>query len=170
MRWMDKVQGKFESPEGCSRDQIHAKRRGDAIHYILSLIEFLPQDYEAFLNESVHRAAVRFGLRALEEEIRTIMARFFSHSPFRRFFLPEEDCVVYREKELVDARGDAYKPDRIVVRNDSVDVIDFKTGETRSIDHVEQIRNYGRLLERIHAGKEVRKYLFYMDEDKLETV
>jgi ATP-dependent helicase/nuclease subunit A len=170
LRWMDKVQGKFESPEGCSRNQIHAKRRGDAIHYVLSLIEFLPQDYEAFLNEPVRRAAARFGLHDQEEEIRTIMARFFAHAPFRRFFLPERDCVVYREKELVDAKGDAYKPDRIVVHNDSVDVIDFKTGETRSTDHVDQIKNYGRLLERVHEGKEVRKYLIYMDEDKLETV
>jgi ATP-dependent helicase/nuclease subunit A len=170
LQWMDKVHGKFESPEGCSKEQVHAKKRGDAIHYILSLIGFLPEDYHALLNESVHRAAARFGLQAQEEELRTIMIRFFSHAPFRNFFLPEEGSAIYREKELVDPRGDAYKPDRIIVRNDFVDVIDFKTGETRSPDHVEQISNYGRLLEMIHKDRPVRKHLLYMDENRLETI
>jgi len=170
LRWMAKVHGKFEPPESCSKEQIHAKKRGDAIHYILSLIEFLPEDYEAFLAESVPRAAARFGLRTEEAELKAIMVRFLSQASFGRFFLPGEGAVVYRERELTDSRGDAYKPDRIIVRNDSIDVIDFKTGETRSPDHVEQITNYGRLLEAIHEGRAVRKHLVYMDENRLETL
>ena len=170
LRWMAKVHGKFEPPENCSKEQIHAKKRGDAIHYILSLIEFLPEDYEAFLNDSARLAAARFGLRSEEEELRAIMVRFFSHTLFRKFFLPVEGSVVYREKELVDSRGDAYKPDRIIIRDDSIDVIDFKTGESRSPDHLEQISNYGRLLEGIHEGRVIRKHLIYMDESRLETL
>jgi ATP-dependent exoDNAse (exonuclease V) beta subunit len=171
LRWMDKVHGKFEPPEDCSREQAQAKKRGDAIHYILSLIGFLPDDYESLLNKSVSQAAARFGLRAEEGELRGIIARFFSSASFRKFFPSDEDgSVIYTEKEIVDGRGDVYKPDRIIVRYDFIDVIDFKTGETKSEDHVEQIRNYGRILEQLHPSMEVRKYLLYVDENRLETV
>ena len=170
LRWMSKVHGKFESPEGCSKEQIRAKKRGDAIHYILSLIEFLPADYRPLLNEAARRAAARFGLLSEEKELEAVMVRFFSHAPFRKFFAPEEGSTIYREKELVDSKGDAYKPDRIIVHKDFIEVIDFKTGETRSPDHVEQVNNYGRLLERIHEGREVRKYLLYMDENRLDAL
>ncbi|HEY3275240.1 MAG TPA: UvrD-helicase domain-containing protein [Syntrophorhabdaceae bacterium] len=171
IRWMEKVRAKFEPPEGCSRDQVRAKRKGDVIHYILSLITFLPPEADAFLVDACRRGAMRFGLNEHEEEIRRFITRFFRHEPFRRFFLPgEEETLVYTEKELTDRRGDAYKADRIMICGGFVDVIDFKTGETRSAAHRSQIANYGRLLQEIHPEKTVRKYLLYIDENKVEAL
>ena len=168
LRWMEKVRGKFESPEGCSREQVFAKKKGDVIHYILSQVGSLPPEADYY--GLVHRGVMRFGLMDREAEIHGSIARFFAYEPFRRFFLPKAGALIYTEKELVDARGNAYKADRIIVGADEVDVIDFKTGETRSPAHVEQIMNYGRLLEEIHSGVEVRKHLLYIDEKRVESI
>jgi ATP-dependent helicase/nuclease subunit A len=170
LKWMDKVRAKFEPPERCSREQARAKKKGDVIHYILSLITFLPPDYEALLAAVTHRGAVRFGLAAHEEEIRNIITRFFAYEPFRRFFLASEGSLVYTEKELTDRKGDAYKADRIIIHEGRVDVVDFKTGETRSPGHRDQIRNYARLLGEIHKGKPVIAHLLYIDEHTVETL
>jgi hypothetical protein len=168
---MEKVGAKFEPPEGCSRDMVRAKRKGDVIHYILSLITFLPGDSTDFLADLCRRGAARFGLASQAEEVQRVLTRFMGHEPFKRFFLPaEEETLVYTEKELTDTKGDAYKADRIVIHGLYVDVIDFKTGETRSAAHRSQIANYGRLLHEIHPEKTVRKYLLYIDENRVETL
>ena len=99
-------------------------------------------------------------LRAGRPRLRPSSAGYFAHGPFRRFFLQREGAEVYPEKEIVDERGNAYKADRIIIGDDGVDVIDFKTGETRSSAHVEQISNYGRLLQQIHKGAEVKSTSF----------
>ena len=171
LRWMEKVRGKFEPPENCSRDQVYAKKKGDLIHYILSLITFLPEEYDQEAVAGPVRLGLRrFGLMEREEEIMAALVRFFDHPPFRRFFLASEGAVVYTEKELVNARGDAFKADRIVIRGDHVEVVDFKTGETRKAEHRDQIRNYGRLLESIHEGMRVDCHILYMDERKVESL
>ncbi len=170
LRWLEKVRGKFEPSESCSREQVSAKKKGDVIHFILSLIPYFPEGDDTVLNNAIRQGVLRFGLSSHEKEIRDMMTRFFSYGPFRSFFLPGNGSTVYTEKEIVDKRGEAYKADRIVIREDRVDVIDFKTGETRSKEHVEQIRNYGRLLEQIHKDRPVAKHLLYIDENRLETL
>jgi ATP-dependent helicase/nuclease subunit A len=170
LRWMEKIKGKFERPEGCTLEHISAKRKGDVIHYILSCITFVHENYETLLRDSIHRGIVRFTFQSHRKEIEDAIFDFFAHPPFRRFFLHGEDTIVYTEKELVDRKGAAYKVDRIIIHGNFVDIIDFKTGETRSPDHIEQIANYGRLLKEIHKEKTISEHILYIDENRVETL
>ncbi|MFN3528204.1 MAG: hypothetical protein ACK4YO_03785 [Candidatus Altarchaeaceae archaeon] len=77
---------------------------------------------------------------------------------------------VFTEKEIVgfdkeDGKWRTYKPDRIIERENFVEVIDFKIGkrdEEREKKDKEQVINYKKILSEIYK-KEIYGYLAYID-------
>ena len=167
IKWIEKIKTKFEEPEKISKNQIFAKKKGDVIHYILSMVKELPDDHEEFLNTCITTGIAKYGFHPYEEEIKNTIIKFFHHPEFKKFFLPEKGDIVYTEKEIIDRKGETYKIDRIIIHSDHVDVIDFKTGESHAIEHGEQITNYASLLQKIHQGKSIKKYLLYIDDNRI---
>jgi two-component SAPR family response regulator len=59
----------------------------------------------------------------------------------------------------------------MVVHNDNtIDIIDFKSGESQIEEHNEQINRYGQLVKRIYPGKNVRRHLLYIEENTVVTL
>jgi len=67
--------------------------------------------------------------------------------------------TVINERELCSTNGDIVRPDRVVELNDSVVVIDYKTG-TKSDRHVQQVDAYKHQLKTIY-NKPAKGYLVY---------
>jgi ATP-dependent exoDNAse (exonuclease V) beta subunit len=171
IKWMEKIKSKFEEPTKISAEQLYAKRKGDVVHYILSLIKRLPdEDHEAFINRCIETGIARYGFHQYEEEIKETISGFFRNPRFREFFLPDRNAIVFTERELIDKRGETVKTDRIIIADDHIDVIDFKTGETHSRKHIEQIRHYAYLVRNVHPGKPVNSYLLYIDDGFVKGV
>ena len=79
--------------------------------------------------------------------------------------------IVFTEKEIIDERGAVYKIDRMIVHNDNtIDIIDFKSGESQIEEHREQISHYGQLVRRMYPGRDVRRHLLYIEEDTVVTL
>ena len=171
IKWMEKIKSKFEEPTKISAEQLYAKRKGDVVHYILSLIKRLPdEDHEAFINRCIETGIARYGFHQYEKEIKETISGFFRNPRFREFFLPDSNAIVFTEKELIDKRGETFKTDRIIIADGHIDVIDFKTGETHSREHIEQIRHYAYLVRNVHPGKPVNSYLLYIDDGFIKGV
>jgi ATP-dependent helicase/nuclease subunit A len=170
IKWMERIRAKFEAPQDVSRNQMLAKRRGDVIHHILSLIEVMPDDQAPVIEAAIRIAIAKFGFEPQRKQIQEAIERFFQNPQFRRFFAAEEDVIVYREKEIIASGGEAYKVDRILIRGDNMDIVDFKTGGPRAEEHREQISNYGCLLQKIHPEKQIRKHLLYIEENRVESL
>ncbi len=170
VRWTEMLGKKFIRPETVSRRSIAARSKGDLIHYILSLIHVLPPDPSPCLQESVQAGIAKLNAPFNEGEIGDVIAQLFRSPRILPFFQPGEGALVLTEKEIIDSGGGGFKVDRLIVYPSSLDIIDFKTGETRSGEHVEQINNYGRLLQRIYPDKTVNKYLVYIDDGSVVKV
>jgi ATP-dependent exoDNAse (exonuclease V) beta subunit len=171
IKWMEKIKGKFGEPTRVSAEQIFAKRKGDVVHYILSLIKKLPDEVqEAFIGRCTEAGIARFGFASHRKEIEETISAFFQNPRFREFFLPAPGTIIFTEKEIVDRRGETFKIDRIAVTEDRIEIVDFKTGETHSGDHIEQISLYARLLREIYPGKPIRSFLLYVDNGIVEGV
>jgi hypothetical protein len=171
IKWMEKIKSKLEAPTKISAEQLYAKRKGDVVHYILSLMKRLPdEDHEAFINRCIETGIARYGFHQYEKEIKETISGFFRNPRFREFFLPDSNAIVFTEKELIDKRGETFKTDRIIIADDHIDVIDFKTGETHSREHIEQIRHYAYLVRNVHPGKPVNSYLLYIDDGFIKGV
>ena len=93
------------------------------------------------------------------------MAVFFSRRPGRE---------VKTEAKMVNRRGELYRTDRLLIEQDVISIIDFKTGqysdEAIKKSHAEQIKNYKAMLEEIYPGRKVSGWLFYIDSGEREEV
>ncbi|MEI6154970.1 MAG: 3'-5' exonuclease [Deltaproteobacteria bacterium] len=169
--WMGYMKTKVEEPGGISSENLFAKKKGDVIHYILSLISRLPEDYDdVFLNRYIVTGIARYSFHSHKSLITDMICGIFATPQFKRFFQPGENGVIYLEQEIVDPHGNTYKVDRIIIADGHIDVIDFKTGETHTQKHIEQIMNYGNLIQKMYPDKTVNRYLLYFDTGEVKVV
>ncbi len=171
IEWLTKIQTKFEEAAHISRQQLFAKKKGDVIHYILSLVIALPDDADTFIERCVRAGIARYHFSIHIKSIQKIISDFFANAQFREFFVSHEGDTVFSEKEIIDENGAVYKIDRMIIHdNNTIDIIDFKSGETQSEEHIEQIKHYGRLVEKMYPGRDVRLHLFYIEEGAVVTL
>ena len=98
---------------------------------------------------------------AIREKVDTL----FDNDLFRDWL--EGGWEVYSEKEIF-SDGKAYRPDKVLVRNDEAVVIDFKREKERE-QHIKQIKNYADLLENL-GHTNIRKYLVYVEDLRIVEV
>jgi hypothetical protein len=80
----------------------------------------------------------------------------------------EPGLKIMNEAEILTAEGTAKRPDRVIIRDDKVTVVDFKFG-TEKREHINQISNYRMLL--LSMGyPEVEAFLWYVDNNKIIPV
>jgi ATP-dependent exoDNAse (exonuclease V) beta subunit len=73
------------------------------------------------------------------------------------------------EKNIIDAKGKLHRPDRVLIADDGVIIIDYKFTLEESNKHIAQIDTYKNLL--LEMGYEqVKGYLFYAISGKLKLV
>ena len=165
-KWALKVRARPFRPAGYGAHSVSARKMGNAVHRALSLIHALPVD-DAFIASVCRTAAALEHATDITEDIISSVTAFLGNPAIRRFFEPGPGTVTYNEKEIVDGTGNTFKLDRLIVRPDAVEIVDYKTGETRSPQHAEQVEVYGRLVSGIYPGKEVRKYILYVESGEV---
>lgn len=69
----------------------------------------------------------------------------------------------YNEKEFIDKYGNILRPDRIVVKNGQIYIIDFKSGKKEN-EHIKQIEGYVKLF------KKAKGIIYYADEREIVHV
>jgi hypothetical protein len=116
-------------PGQLSRRAVRARRKGDAIHRALSLIASLPVDDETIASLA-RAAAIHEGIPDAACEVEDSLRGFFMNRGFRAFFETGPGLAFYNEKEIVDAKGNTFKMDRVIVGPNLVQVIDYKTGRS----------------------------------------
>ncbi len=59
--------------------------------------------------------------------------------------------------------------DRVVVDNDGVTVLDYKTGDEKP-DYTQQLTRYMRILKNFYHGRTVMGVLVYIDRGRIQEV
>ncbi len=165
-KWAVRVKTASSGAAGYGAHSVMARKKGDAVHRALSLVHTLPVE-TAFI------ARVAASLEHIPERTDDIVASveaFFGNPAFSRFFEPAPGTMIYNEKEIVDGKGDTFKVDRLIVRPDAIEVIDYKTGDTRSPQHKEQVNHYAGLISDIYPGREIRKYILYIESGEVVEI
>lgn len=94
----------------------------------------------------------------LYEKVQQILSRPKVAEWFR------EGLEVISERSIITEEGLTRIPDRVVIADKRISVIDFKFGKERP-EHFEQINEYKALLEKIYGSKVVG-YLYYAETDR----
>lgn len=76
---------------------------------------------------------------------------------------------ILNEVDILFGKGLSKRPDRVMIKNDRVVVIDYKFGEIQDKRYPYQVRNYLELIRKMGYDK-VDGYLWYVELGKIEAV
>ena len=137
--------------------------RGVVLHDILSCVR-VPQELKA----SVARALAAGELSESEaKEAFVLLSEGISRVADRGWF-PENGAEVMSEVTVIDSDGKMYRPDRVVLKDGKVTVIDFKFGN-HDIRYERQVRHYAEMWRRM-GYSDVSAFLWYVQDDKVIEV
>lgn len=120
-------------------------------------IYFIPNRYESIKRGIEFHREIQKGKKELIPE------------KFQKLIFPENFKNKEFEKEIVDEEGNLYRADLVIEFENFVNVLDFKFGETKRNEHIEQINNYANLLKKIYK-KDVKKFILYFKDMEILEV
>ena len=127
---------------------------------------------EADIPQAVNQLLME-GLTTPDEadELRELATHALHHPQVQPWFdgswhLFNECTILWMEHDSLCNR----RPDRVLMRDDEVVVIDFKFGQPRS-SHQRQVNGYMQLLAAMgYPTHAMKGYLWYVDAERIETV
>ena len=134
--------------------------RGIVLHDILSRV-VSPADLDAAV-----AAAVRDGQLDAAGGAQTLSMLRERIAAHPEWFPPQSpDVQVLNERPLYDADGSEHRPDRVILRGRTAEIVDFKFGREKE-SYGRQIRTYAQLWHEL--GYDVKgAYLWYVEENKV---
>lgn len=106
------------------------------------------------------------------DELRSFMCQIRNNDIIAQWFDPANrafaECDILNPEAKIRDRRDL-RPDRIVMKDDQIMVIDYKFGgESKKYKY--QVKNYVELLKRMYPTHKVNGYLWYVRDEKIEFV
>lgn len=142
--------------------------RGRLLHTLFSAIE-TEEDIDNAVSQLVFEGVI--GSAEMEEEVRRLTRRAFSLPQVKEWYsgtwqlFNECDIIWLENGELRNRR-----PDRVMMRDGEIVVVDFKFGKPRK-EYNKQVQGYIALLVRMgYAAEKIRGYLWYVEEERIEQV
>lgn len=134
-----------------------AQEYGKWVHQLLSRISYR-EDVDQVLNSVEALGELDAGaLSVVLDRVQTLV----DHPQIRDYFNP--DYEVRNEQDILTQNGVLLRPDRIMIKEHSAHIIDYKTGEERDSDK-EQLYTYAAVLEEM--GYDVGdKILIYLSDE-----
>ena len=134
--------------------------RGIVLHDILAQVKTLA-DVPAAVENARHN-----GLLTSDEAQVALehLTDALSKVAYRNWFLENPDAL-YNESSLIDVDGSVYRPDRVVVEDGEVKVIDYKFGEHYR-KYERQVKRYMDMWRRM-GYENVSGFLWYLDSGNI---
>jgi len=149
------------------------KKRGEMVHKIFSLVEYVDDATDARLAEAAKGIALKAGVDHEAVVDLTGLAVAFLRNPLvSAYYERAPDRKVFIEQEIVAPDGRLFRVDRIVVDPDKVSIIEYKTGGDREEEgeHLAQMRNYLRIAADVYPGRQTEGIIGYVDLKKTRRV
>lgn len=134
---------------------------GKRMHEVLSRIDDVSQ-FDDVLREARQEGIIGEG-KEWDDIIRHV-AEGFRNPLVASWFQPQN--IIYNECSIAskDERSGqpcVHRPDRVVMGDNCITVIDYKFGHASSLYH-EQVRTYMMLLQQMYPEHEVQGYIWYI--------
>ena len=137
--------------------------RGVVLHDIMSRV-VLPEDLE----KSVQRALLDGEMSSDElEEVMNTLSSAVEAGVERGWFPSDRRCVM-NEVSLMDVGGSEFRPDRVIMKDGIVTIVDYKFGEHhKKYEH--QVARYADLWRRM-GYEQVKAFLWYVESGEVVEV
>ncbi|MBQ7268734.1 MAG: UvrD-helicase domain-containing protein [Bacteroidales bacterium] len=141
----------------------NARVRGIVMHHILENVR-TAEDLAASVDASFREGLL--GEAEAQDALHLLTQALDEVSP-RGWFSPDSARVL-DERDLCDEQGNIHRPDRVIIRDGRVEIIDYKFG-VQEKEHIAQVERYKRLYGKLGYG-DVRGFLWYVNENQIISV
>jgi ATP-dependent exoDNAse (exonuclease V) beta subunit len=132
---------------------------GNLVHKMLS---------EVFVHTDVKKVVTRYLLSGIIDEheamrIQHLIENVVNHKELKAYY--KNDVLIKNETEIITLKNGnktIHRPDRVVIQDDELIIIDYKTGE-KNVMHIEQISEYAGYFNKL-GYENVKKMLVYLNE------
>jgi len=156
----------FKPSDFYTEEEQKVMDRGESIHRVLSRIEFIKNR-----DETINIVKPLAETENLSEDDIALLEKFLKNESVFRFF--QGDMVVHNEIEVagtVNNQIEHRRIDRLIIKGDEVFIIDYKTGNLKKDEYVNQIEEYKKILNPLFPGKQISGYLLFVDAGLVEKV
>lgn len=129
---------------------------GKLIHKILSEIETIEDVSHVITTLTSSGLLDDNNIKIIEDTIINIV----SHPDLKKYFQPKQ--IIKNETEVMLSNGEIMRPDRVVIHNDLLTIIDYKTGEEKKLDY-DQLRQYHKAFSKL-GYKSIETKLVYIGD------
>ena len=133
-----------------------AIEKGNLIHIALSKISIKSDIEDAISSLLENGDIILEDIPFLENKLKQII----DHPKLTPYF--KDNLTIYNEKELLTPEGKLFIPDRLIIEDNSLTIIDYKTG-TKNDQHKLQLQKYAKVLEEMNY-KIKNMILIYINE------
>ena len=124
----------------------------------------MPSDLESAVADAVSDGA----LTAEESDEALAQLRDGITGVQERGWFPESGSEILNETELIDTDGTLHRPDRVVITDGKVQIIDFKFG-AHDKKYVSQVKRYADIWKRMGYA-DVSAYLWYVKTGEVMVI
>lgn len=159
--WISYLQDEYLAYDGLIQRQ--SRLIGEVRHYVMSKILNVSQEHieEAVisgLKEAKHQIDIPFNENAIKEDC----LKLCRAEHLKKFF-SIENGIVLTEKEMITGNGHSKVIDRLIIKQDEVWIVDYKSSAEDQDNHVRQVNEYVQICRDYYNQKEVRGYIIYFD-------
>ena len=135
---------------------------GSLFHYTMQHIKSVND-----IDYAIYKTKLHFDLTSNDcTKLFNLVLQTCKNPKIEIFF--DERLRIYNEKSIMNSEGEIFRPDRLILKENSAIVLDFKTGKAKE-SHLEQISNYKQLL--LETGiNEVKAFVVYVDDENIEIM
>jgi ATP-dependent exoDNAse (exonuclease V) beta subunit len=154
------------SPFATSEElNLEERKRGEFFHRVLSFVEYLEEGPEPGLEEVIRRVSTESNVDYPTDPVKREILEFLHRREVKPYFVPKPGRKIEREQEYSDPQGNLLRMDRVVMDEDRIMVIDYKTGGEKKAEekYFSQLRNYIRILKDLYPGRKVEGMIAYVD-------
>lgn len=153
----------FFSKDGETGVSASNRIKGVVLHDILAHVN-VPEDLEGAVRQAV-QAGELTGSEA--DEAYGLLSERIAAAADRGWFPSDADRIL-NEASLIDTNGQICRPDRVVIADGKVIIIDYKFGEHHRI-YERQLKKYAGIWSRL-GYEDVTSYLWYVHTDEVVKV
>ena len=153
----------FFSKDGETGVSASNRIKGVVLHDILAHVN-VPEDLESAVSQAV-QAGELTGAEA--DEAYGLLSERIAAAADRGWFPSDADRIL-NEASLIDTDGQICRPDRVVIADGKVIIIDYKFGEHHRI-YERQLKKYAGIWSRL-GYEDVTSYLWYVHTDEVVKV
>lgn len=140
-----------------------ALNQGNVIHYILGAI-YKTTDLESALQRAIQKGLIKeMEVQGIKEKVRSVLF----HPELNRFY--QAGLEVLNERDLLLTDGSVQRPDRVILKKNHANIIDYKTGERNKKYH-DQLNTYAKSFSSMGYTVEQKIIVYINDKIELEYI